>query len=96
MGCLKVHERNFVNDVTKYNMALQNIIVVLKDKDPENLTSVTQVYKARATHNASNRGPLMEMKMLMTLIHRENTRVGLKIGKIQILLLIYSGHILVK
>ncbi|XP_050909420.1 protein FAR1-RELATED SEQUENCE 5-like [Lathyrus oleraceus] len=71
LNCLKVHERQFVDDMTKYNMTPRYIISALKDKDPENLTSVTQVYKARATYNASKRGPLTEMQMLLTLIHRE-------------------------
>ncbi|XP_050895603.1 uncharacterized protein LOC127102248 [Lathyrus oleraceus] len=68
---LKVHERQFVNDVTKYNMVLRYIIYVLKDKDPRNLTSVTQVYKARVTYNANKIGSLTKMKMLLSLIHRE-------------------------
>ncbi|XP_050920331.1 uncharacterized protein LOC127137968 [Lathyrus oleraceus] len=49
---LKVHERQFVNDMTKYNMTPWYTISSLKDKDPENLTSVIQVYKARATYSA--------------------------------------------
>lgn len=56
---LKVHERQFVNDMTKYNMTPWYTISSLKDKDPENLTSVIQVYKA--TYNASKRGSLMEI-----------------------------------
>lgn len=44
---LKDHERNFVNDMTKYNMAPRYIVAALKYRDPENLTSVIQVYKAR-------------------------------------------------
>lgn len=46
---LKDHERQFVNDMTKYNMAQRYIVVALKDKDLENLTNVTRVYKARVT-----------------------------------------------
>ncbi|XP_050914644.1 uncharacterized protein LOC127129523 [Lathyrus oleraceus] len=68
---LKVHERQFVNDMTKYNMTLQYIASALKDKDPENLTSVTQVYKSRATYNTSKQDSLTEMQMLLTLIHKE-------------------------
>ncbi|XP_050920574.1 uncharacterized protein LOC127138225 [Lathyrus oleraceus] len=71
LGRLKVHERQFVNDMTKYIMDPQYIVSALKDKDSENLTSVTQVYKSIATYNASKRGPLMEMQILLTLIHRE-------------------------
>lgn len=71
LECLKVHERPFVNDTTKYNMTPLYIVAALKDKDPENLLSVTQMYKARAIYNASKRGPLTEIYMLLSLIHRE-------------------------
>lgn len=37
----------------------------------ENLTSVIQVYKARATYNASKIGPLTKMQIFLTLIYRE-------------------------
>ena len=32
---LKVHEIQFVNDMTKYDMATQYIVSALKDKDPK-------------------------------------------------------------
>ncbi|XP_050875735.1 uncharacterized protein LOC127079397 [Lathyrus oleraceus] len=44
LGHLKVHEKHFVNDITKYNMTTRYIVAALKDKDPENLTNVTQMY----------------------------------------------------
>lgn len=49
LGPLKDHERQFLNDMTKYNMTPRYIVISLKDKDSQNLTSVTHVYKARAT-----------------------------------------------
>lgn len=70
-GRLKVHERQFVNDMTKYNMTPQYIVFALKDKDLGNFTSVTQVYKAKVIYNASKRDLLTEMQMLLILIHRE-------------------------
>lgn len=54
--------------MTKYHMAPQYIVPALKDKDPRNLTSVTQVYKTRATYNMSKRGSLTEMQMLLSLV----------------------------
>lgn len=36
-------------------------IATLKDRDLENLTNVTQMYKARFTYWAGNKGPLTEM-----------------------------------
>ncbi|XP_050902860.1 uncharacterized protein LOC127115324 [Lathyrus oleraceus] len=70
LGRLKDHERRYVNDMIKYNMSPRYIVATLKDKDPGNLTSVIQVYKARATYSANNIGSLMEMQMLLSLIHR--------------------------
>lgn len=70
LGRLKDYKRQCVNEMTKYNMTSRYIVDALKDKDPENLTSVTQVYKDRATYNASKRGPLTEIQMLLSLIHR--------------------------
>lgn len=52
-------------------MAPSYIVYALKDKDLGNLISVTQVYKAKATYDASKRGSLTEMQMLLSLIHRE-------------------------
>ncbi|XP_050877072.1 uncharacterized protein LOC127080822 [Lathyrus oleraceus] len=56
LGRLKFYERQFVNGMMKYNMILWYIVSTLKDKDSGNLTSVTQVYNARATYNVSKRG----------------------------------------
>ncbi|XP_058733798.1 uncharacterized protein LOC131605466 [Vicia villosa] len=58
---LKDHERQFTDDMTKYNMTQRYIVAALKDKDSENLTSVTQVYKARATYYTSITVKLLNM-----------------------------------
>ncbi|XP_058760449.1 uncharacterized protein LOC131633780 [Vicia villosa] len=63
LGRLKYDERKFVNDMTKYNMAPRYIVSVLKDKYPENLTSITQIYRARVTYRLGKRGALTEMQM---------------------------------
>lgn len=55
LGHFKDHERKFVNDMTKYNMASKYKVTIFKDIDPKNLTSVTHVYKAMSTHNANKR-----------------------------------------
>ena len=69
LGRLKEEERKFVNDMTKYNMAPRYIIYALKDKDPDNLTSITQIYKVRATYKMNKRGAITEMQMLLGLVH---------------------------
>lgn len=60
-----------MDDMTKYNITLRYIVTALKKKDPRNLTSVTQVYKARSTYNMSKKCPLMEIKMLLIRIYGE-------------------------
>ncbi|XP_058741481.1 protein FAR1-RELATED SEQUENCE 5-like [Vicia villosa] len=71
LGRLKDDERKFVNDMMKYNMEPRYIASALKDKDPENLTNITQIYRARATYRLGKRGALTEMQMLLSLIHQE-------------------------
>lgn len=60
-----------MNDMTKYNMAPIYIVAALKDRDPENLTSVTHVYKARSIYNANKRGLLTEMNHMSSLINED-------------------------
>ncbi|XP_058742600.1 uncharacterized protein LOC131615116 [Vicia villosa] len=69
LGRLKDNERKPVNDMTKYNMAPRYLTDALKDRDPENLTSVTQLYKARFTYKISKRGPFTEMQHQLSLLH---------------------------
>ncbi|XP_058741131.1 protein FAR1-RELATED SEQUENCE 5-like [Vicia villosa] len=71
LGRLKDDERKFVNDMTKYNMAPRYIVSALKDKDPRNITSTTQIYRVRATYRLGKRGALTKMQMLLSLIHQE-------------------------
>lgn len=55
----------------KYNMAPRYIISALEDRDPENLTSVTQVYKVRYTYQMRKGGSLTKMQHPLSLIHEE-------------------------
>jgi len=80
LGCLKHNEGHFLNDITKYNMVARYIVVALKDRDPKNLTNVTQAYKARSTCKTSKRGPLTKKKYLLSLIHDRNTCIGSETG----------------
>lgn len=41
LGYFKDNERQFVNDMTKYDMVPRYIIIILKDRDPEKMTSIT-------------------------------------------------------
>lgn len=57
LGHLKSHEIHFMNEMKKYNMAPRFIVVTLKDRNHNNMTSTTQVYKARSTSQSTIRGP---------------------------------------
>ncbi|XP_058783719.1 uncharacterized protein LOC131658444 [Vicia villosa] len=61
LGRLKENERQFVNDMIKYNMVPRYIIAALKYRDPKNLTSVIQVYIARYTYKTNKRVKLLIM-----------------------------------
>lgn len=50
LGRLKPDERQFVNDMAKYHMAPKFIVAALKDRDPNNPTHTTHVYKERSTY----------------------------------------------
>lgn len=50
LGRLKPNERLFLNDMTKYHMALRFIVVALKDMGVNDLTTMQLVYKARLTY----------------------------------------------
>ncbi|XP_058758192.1 uncharacterized protein LOC131631414 [Vicia villosa] len=57
--------------MTKYNMTPRYLVSALKDKDPENFTSITQIYRARTTYIMGKRSAMTEMQMLLSLIHQE-------------------------
>ena len=52
-------------------MAPSYIDSALKGKNLENLTSTTQIYKARATYRMNKRGAMTEIQMLLGLVHQE-------------------------
>ena len=68
---LKPYEILFVNEMTRHNMTQRFIIVALKDRDPNNLTSIMSVYKARSTYQSTIRGPFKKMQHLLKLIYDE-------------------------
>ncbi|XP_058774387.1 uncharacterized protein LOC131648668 [Vicia villosa] len=52
-------------------MAPRYIVAPLKDKDPKNLTSVTQMYTSTTTYRTCKRDALAKMQLLLNLIHKE-------------------------
>lgn len=66
---LKLEERLFVNDMTKYYMLSRYIVCTLKDGDHDNLTSIVQIYKETSTYHTSKRGSLTKMQHLLKLIN---------------------------
>lgn len=47
---LKQNERQVVNNMTNYHMSSNFTVPALKDKDVDNLTTTTHVYKERLTY----------------------------------------------
>lgn len=62
------------------------IVIVLKCRDVNNLTTTTHMNKARLTYWYTIRGPYTKMQYLLTLIHDKNTCDRLEIGMTQMLI----------
>lgn len=68
---LKFHERELLDEMTKYNMAPRLTIVAMKDRDSNNQTNTTHVYKARSTYQSTIRGTFTKIQHLSKQIHDE-------------------------
>lgn len=68
---LKPHEIQFLNEITKYNLAPRYIVVSLEDRDRDNLMSITHIYKARSIYQTSKRGSFTKMQHFLKLIYDE-------------------------
>lgn len=50
LGHLKLNERPFVNDMTKYHIELRFVVVELKDMGVDDLTNMQLMYTVRSTY----------------------------------------------
>ncbi|KAI5400764.1 hypothetical protein KIW84_065573 [Lathyrus oleraceus] len=68
IGRLTTDEKQHVADLTKRHVPPRHILLSLQDRDPENVTQITQVYKHKSVIQKEIRGPRSEIQHLFKLI----------------------------
>ncbi|KAI5410962.1 hypothetical protein KIW84_056202 [Lathyrus oleraceus] len=68
IGRLTTDEKQRVVDLTKRHVPPRHILLSLQDRDPENVTRITQVYKHKSVIQKEIRGPRSEIQHLFKLI----------------------------
>ena len=68
IGRLTTDEKQHVADLTKRHVPPRHILLSLQDRDPENVTRITQVYKHKSVIQKEIRGPRSEIQHLFKLI----------------------------
>lgn len=71
VGRLSNEEKSLVDDMTKNMVKPRNILLTLKDRNVESLTTIKHVYNARQAYRSSIRGNRTEMQQLITLMERD-------------------------
>ncbi|XP_057456297.1 uncharacterized protein LOC130747376 [Lotus japonicus] len=72
-GRLTSQEKNMVGKMVDNRVKPGNMLLALKDANPQNLTTIRQVYNERMTHIRAKRGQLSEMQPLMRLLEEDST-----------------------
>eukprot|EP00256_Glycine_max_P049939 XP_006605093.2 uncharacterized protein LOC100792341 [Glycine max] len=67
-GRLTDDEKNIIADMTKLNVKLRNILLMLKEHNSSSCTTIKQIYNARSAYRSSIRGDDSEMQHLMRLL----------------------------
>ncbi|KAI5395777.1 hypothetical protein KIW84_062092 [Lathyrus oleraceus] len=65
---MTTYEKQHVADLTKRHVPPRHILLSLQDRDPENVTRITQVYKHKSVIQKEIRGPRSEIQHLFKLI----------------------------
>ncbi|KAI5415151.1 hypothetical protein KIW84_040562 [Lathyrus oleraceus] len=68
IGRLTTDEKQHVADLTKRHVPPRHILLSLQDRDPENVTRITQVYKHKSVIQKEIRGPRSEIQHMFKLI----------------------------
>lgn len=93
VGRLTIEEKQHVFDLTKRDVPPRHILLSLQEKDPENVTRITQIYKQKSTIQKKIRGPRSEIQHLFKLIDDVNYVYWSRKKLIQKLSEISFGHI---
>ncbi|XP_058732665.1 protein FAR1-RELATED SEQUENCE 5-like [Vicia villosa] len=72
VGRLTTDEKQHVADLTKRHVPPRHILISLQERDPENITRITQIYKHTSVIEAEIRGPRSEIQHLLKLIEEAN------------------------
>ncbi|XP_058746818.1 uncharacterized protein LOC131619771 [Vicia villosa] len=72
VGRLTTDEKQHVADLTKRHVPLRHILISLQERDPENFTRITQIYKHKSVIEAEIRGPKSDIQHLLKLIKEAN------------------------
>jgi hypothetical protein len=67
-GRLTTDEKKHVADLTKRRVAPRNILLSLKEQNPDSLTHINQIYKNRSIQQKEKRGPRTEMQQLLQML----------------------------
>ncbi|XP_057424905.1 protein FAR1-RELATED SEQUENCE 5-like [Lotus japonicus] len=70
-GHLTSQEKDMVGKMVDNRVKPGNMLLALKDANPQNLTTIRQVYNERMTHVRAKRGQLSEMQHLMRLLEED-------------------------
>jgi len=70
-GRMTKDEKIVVADMTKFMVKPRNILLMLKEHNDNNYTTIKQIYNARHAYRSSIRGSNIEMQQLMMLLDRD-------------------------
>ena len=65
-------DQQHIVDLSKRHVPPRHILLSLKERDPENVTRITQIYKHKSKIQKNIRGPRTEMQQLFKLIEESN------------------------
>jgi len=72
VGRLNANEHKHVEDLAKRRVPPRHILLSLQERDPKNVTRITQIYNKKSTLEKKVRGNKTDIQQLLTLIDGEN------------------------
>ncbi|XP_004517110.1 uncharacterized protein [Cicer arietinum] len=71
VGRIKEEDKKHVDELTKYHVAPSHILSSFRDRDKENMTNISQIYKQQSTYINNLKGPKTDMQHLLKLLEDE-------------------------
>lgn len=69
---LNANDQQHIVNLTKHHVPPRHVLLLLQERDPENVTRITQIYKHKSKMQKDMRGPRIEMQQLFKLIEDSN------------------------